>query len=121
MKPPSRHQAPRPRWAERGQSLDLSRFPTVREVLRGYLHQDFLAEYGSAEAAVLAFCRDASPAAAGSLVFEWRALSAATAGWRIGEIADLLTRDLGGSWAPRSRREFTRVSDALASLDSGLS
>ena len=40
-------------------------FPQLARVFSGYLHEDFVAEYGSPEAALRAFREDASPA-------EWR-------------------------------------------------
>jgi hypothetical protein len=87
--------------------------------MRGYLHEDFVEEYGSARAAFAAFCRDASPAEVRQLAAEWERLSAATAGWSMDAIASLMTKDLGGSWMPRSARELKLVSRLLQSPEPG--
>ena len=42
-----------------------SAFPALRRVFGGYLHEDVLAEHGSAEAAFRAFRAEASPADSG--------------------------------------------------------
>jgi len=42
--------------------VDASRFPELRRVFEGYLHEDFVAEYCSAAAAIAAFRADADSA-----------------------------------------------------------
>jgi hypothetical protein len=86
----------------------------VRGFLRGYLHEDVLAEHGSAGDAVRAFCRDATPDEVRRLQEEWRVLASLTAEWEIEAIVALLTRDLGGAWAPASKRELAQITRALA-------
>ena len=92
-----------------------SRFPMIRTLLQGYLHKDFLTEHASAEGAVRAFCKDASPAEIRKLIAEWRMLSVNTANWTIGEIASFLTKDLGGAWEPQSKRELAQLFQVLTS------
>ena len=85
-----------------------SGFPALERVFSGYLHEDFVAEYGSAEAALRAFRDDASPS-------EWRRFQREAK--RLAELADLgdfeeirrLVHRLGSRWTPPSR-------DALISL-----
>ena len=92
-----------------------SRFPMIRTLLRGYLHEDFVAKHGSAEGAVRAFCKDASPADVRKLAAEWRMLSVNTANWTVGEVASFLTKDLGGAWMPQSKRELGQLFQILKS------
>lgn len=88
-------------------------FPTIRLLLRGYLHEDFMKEHGSVEAAVRAFATDASAAEVASLLGEWRRMSALTAAWTTAEIGEALTRDLGGAWRPGTRRELAALVEPL--------
>jgi hypothetical protein len=101
--------------ADRSRQASPSRFPMIRTLLRGYLHEDFLTEHASAEGAVRAFCTDASPAEIRKLIAEWRMLSANTANWTVGEIASFLTKDLGGAWMPESKRELAQLFQVLKS------
>jgi hypothetical protein len=98
----------------RGGRTAARRFRMIRSWLRGYLHEDFAAEHGSPEDAVKAFCRDATPGEIRRLSDEWRELVSLTAEWEIEAISAMLTRDLGGAWAPASKRELSRVTRALA-------
>ena len=90
-----------------------SRVPMIRTLLRGYLHENYLTEHASAEGAVRAFCKDASPAEVRKLIAEWRMLSVNTANWTVGEISAFLTKDLGGAWMPQSKRELAQVFQVL--------
>jgi hypothetical protein len=101
--------------ADRARQASASRFPMIRTLLRGYLHEDFVTEHGSAEGAVRAFCKDASPAEVRKLAAEWRMLSVNTANWTVGEVASLLTKDLGGAWMPESKRELAQLFQVLKS------
>jgi hypothetical protein len=99
----------RPRQASPG------RFPTIRTLLRGYLHEDYAAEHGSAEGAVRAFCKDASPQEVEKLAEEWQRLSANTASWSVADIGSLLTKDFGGAWMPESKQELARLFQVIRS------
>ena len=89
-----------------------SEFPEMHRVFSGYLHEDFAAEYGSADAALRAFRDDASPA-------EWRRFEREA--HRFGRLTmerDFdamckLLHQLGSRWIPPSR-------EALIALLTGL-
>jgi hypothetical protein len=100
---------------DRAHQASASRFPMICALLRGYLHEDFVAEHGSAEGAVRAFCKEASPAEVRKLAAEWRMLSVNTADWTVAEVASLLTKDLGGAWRPQSKRELAQLFQILKS------
>lgn len=99
----------RPRQASPG------RFPTITALVRGYLHEGYAAEHGSAEGAIRAFCNDASPKEVEKLAEEWRRLSVNTASWTVADIGSLLTRDFGGAWMPESKQELTRLFQVIKS------
>ena len=89
------------------------RLAALRAWLRGYLHEDYAADYGGAAGAARAFCREASPAERRALRMEWRTFRALTAGWPLADIARVLTAELGGSWVPATARDVTAVGRAL--------
>ena len=91
--------------------VDPSRFPELRRVFEGYLHEDFVAEHGSAAAAIEAFRADASAAEARAFRDEARRFLAATSALDFAEVQRLVTR-VGSSWIPGSRGELERVLDA---------
>jgi hypothetical protein len=90
-----------------------ARFDTLRGFFRGYLHQDFRAEHGSAEEAARAYRSVASATELRALVAEWAEFSAAVGGMRWRDVKIALVRELGSSWQPVSRREFERFGSVL--------
>ncbi len=85
--------------------FDASRFPALRRVFEGYLHEDFLVEHGSAAAAVRAFTADASPSERRLFRDEARRFLAATSALEFGQVQRLVAR-LGSRWVPDSRAEL---------------
>lgn len=85
-----------------------SAFPALRRVFGGYLHEDVLAEHGSADAALRAFRADASPADLRRFRRDVTRFLAQTATLDLEELRGVLHR-LGCRWIPPSR-------DALVAL-----
>jgi hypothetical protein len=85
-------------------------------VFSGYLHEDFVAEYGSPEAALRAFRADAS-------ADEWRRFQreakrfAALASLRGFEDVGKLMQRLGSRWTPPSRDALMSWLTAAADLE----
>jgi len=85
-----------------------SEFPELARVFSGYLHEDFVAQHGSPEAALRAFREDASP-------MEWRRFQREAK--RLVELADdrdfehicHVLQQLGSRWLPPSRAELIAV------------
>lgn len=103
-----------PTRADRAAALaTCRRLDALRGWLRGYLHEDFAAEYGGAAGAARAFCLDATPTERRALAAEWREFRSLTDRWPLAEIAGALTRELGGAWVPASLRELAAVGRAL--------
>ena len=78
-----------------------SEFPELSRVFSGYLHEDLAAEYGSPEAALLAFHDDASPAEWHRFQREARQLAILAAGSSFDDVCALVQR-LGSRWKPPS-------------------
>ena len=89
-------------------------YPALRAFARGYLHEDFAAEHGTAEAAVRAFGADASPDQVRDVVREWQRFSVLTSSWTISDVRETLSRDLGAAWQPADRRELQQAFEALS-------
>ena len=99
---------PTPRAGD-ARRVEASCFPALRALLRGYLHEDYPAEYGSASSAVAAFAQDAQPAERRAVMLEWQRFSAMTQAWSIGDLRRALTLDLGSAWQPATRRDVDRA------------
>jgi hypothetical protein len=79
-----------------------SAFPELRRVFGGYLHEDVLAEHGSAEAALRAFRADASPAELRRFRKDITRFLAQTASLDLDELRRVLY-GLSCRWVPPSR------------------
>jgi hypothetical protein len=87
-------------------SLDKGEFPALTAFLRGYLHEDFVEEHGSAREAAAAFCRDASPEERRRLAEQIARLVEAARGLPPTALRRFVTRDLGSGWAPQSAADL---------------
>src|SRR4029450_7482055 len=77
-------------------------FPELRRVFGGYLHEDYLVESGTPEAALGAFRGDAAPVERRRFRREAKKLLAHAERLDFDEVRDLIER-LGGRWVPPSR------------------
>jgi hypothetical protein len=89
-------------------------YPALRSFCRGYLHEDALAEYGSAAGAVAAFRADASAKEQRALEADWRRFAADTADWPLDRLSSHFAGALGAAWAPGSRDDLDSFAAALA-------
>ena len=83
--------------------LDASDFPELQRVFSGYLHEDFLAEYGTPAAALRAYQDDANNVEAQRFVTEAQQFIDLTARLDFNTVRVLLAR-LGCRWTPPSRQ-----------------
>ena len=77
-------------------------FPGLQRVFSGYLHEDFLDEYGTPAAALRAFRDDADPSARLQFATEASRFLARTGQVPFTEVRMLVAR-LGCRWTPPSR------------------
>jgi CdiI immunity protein len=82
--------------------LRASDFPELHRVFSGYLHEDFVHEYGTPEAALAAFLRDASDAEQRRFKKEAHRFLEATASLEFADVQALFAH-LGSRWVPESR------------------
>jgi hypothetical protein len=85
-----------------------SAFPELRRVFGGYLHEDVLAEHGSAEAALRAFRADASPPELRRFRKDITRFLVQTATLNLDELRRVL-HQLGCRWVPPSREALTTL------------
>jgi hypothetical protein len=90
-----------------------ARYDTLRSFFRGYLHQDYRLEHGSAEEAARAYRSAASGAELIAVASEWAEFGAAVRRLRWRDVKVALVRELGSSWQPASRRELERLGSVL--------
>ena len=88
-------------------TLRASDFPELRRVFSAYLHEDFVAEYGSAERALVAFLNDANAAERRAFEREARRFVKATTPLELSDIQAFVER-LGSRWIPPSRKALIR-------------
>jgi len=88
--------------------LKLSDFAELQRAFSGYLHEDFLDEYGSPGAALRAFHRDADHAERLRFWTEARRFVEQTARLDFTEVRALLA-GLGCRWTPPSRRALVAL------------
>jgi hypothetical protein len=89
-------------------------FPVLEEFLHAYLHEDFLVEYGSPEAARQVFLADASLDERHALAAECRRFNELIAGQPVGVVRRILAHDFGSAWWP------ARTRDVVGLLDPGV-
>jgi hypothetical protein len=89
-------------------------FPALREIFRGYLHEDYQLEHGNANAAVLAFLSVASADERAAASYEAKRLTKRLAGLGLKEVREAVSSQLGAAWQPASLAELARVLKTLA-------
>ena len=83
--------------------MKASEFPELERVFSGYLHEDFLEEYGTPEAALRAFLEDADSAERRRFQTEARRFLVQVHALTADEASALFAR-LGCRWTPPSRK-----------------
>jgi len=99
-------------------SVKASDFPELRRVLSGYLHEDFVAEHGTAADALRAFREDADSVERRRFAKEARRFLDRTGALSFDEVRALLQR-LGCGWAPPTREALVEALEAAIGSSSG--
>jgi len=102
----------KPQKKEKTAGFDPGQFPTLKEFSSGYLHEDFIDEYGSPPGAARAFRGDASPEESAQACQEWAKLRKILTGRSIPELQTSLQK-LGGAWRPQDLDEFHSLDAAF--------
>ena len=83
-----------------------SELPNLTAFVRAYLHEDVVAEHGSAMGAADAFARDASSAERQALTRELERVARAFATRPAAEVTQFFGDTLRAGWTPSSRQEL---------------
>ncbi len=83
-----------------------SDLPALAPFARGYLHQDVIAEYGTAVDAAAAFAEDASNEERRQLIDDLERLARALDGKSASQVARYFTDQLRAAWAPTSAADL---------------
>ena len=81
-------------------------FPSLRQFLRGYLHEDWQDEFETPAEAAQQFCEDADAEERQHVALEWIAFCQQTKNLSLPAIASLLSDRLGSSWLLKSPDEL---------------
>src|SRR5215471_9279271 len=76
-------------------NIEVRAFAALREFFRGYLHEDFMREYGSLRNAVQQFAHDANLEQRAEVVRQWRNFVELTRPQPLPVVVGLLTTSLG--------------------------
>jgi hypothetical protein len=87
-------------------------FTALAEFARGYLHEDVIAEHGSAAEAASAFCADASADERRALADDLQRLVERAGAWQPRTLARFFNR-LGAAWSPETLDEIRELSAAV--------
>ncbi len=93
--------------------LRSSDFPALSDFAKGYLHEDFIQEHGTALDAVDAFSRDATANERAQLARELASLIDRARGLPFATLRTFVTTELGSGWQPRAVTDFTDMLDVL--------
>jgi hypothetical protein len=83
--------------------------------LSGYLHEDYYLEHRTPDGAMGAFCINASPGQRSARRADCERFLAVTKDWPLRDVKKGL-KELGGSWAPRSRAALEAVFSSVGAI-----
>jgi len=88
--------------------MESATYPALSSFFSAYLHEDFVLEHRTPSLAMAAFCLKASDGQRRALREDCERFLRATKDWQWKDVKAAM-RDLGGSWAPRSRSALEAV------------
>jgi hypothetical protein len=88
-------------------------YPALRSFMHGYLHEDYVDEYGSAIDAVHEFRSDADDDEFNTVVKEWRQFISDSKTQPIQAIQKKIREELGGGWRPSSVADLQSLTHAF--------
>jgi hypothetical protein len=92
--------------------------PALTAFARGYLHEDVLAEHGSALDAATAFAQDASPDERHQLLDELERVAHALAASPASRVTRFFTHDLRAAWTPATVDDLRSLIARIRAADS---
>ncbi len=97
----------------------VSELPHLAAFVRAYLHEDLIAEYGSAMAAADAFVRDASTAERQAVARELERVAEALEKRSAEQVSRFFDETLRAAWTPSSTQELRMLMARIAGSPGG--
>ncbi len=88
-------------------------FPALRAFMHGYLHEDYVDEYGSAVEAVHEFRSDAADDEFNDVLKEWKQFFQNAKTQSLSAIQKKIHDEFGGGWRPASLADVQAVTHAF--------
>jgi len=88
-------------------------YQALRAFMHGYLHEDYVDEYGSATSAVHEFRTDADDEEFNNVAKEWRQFVHDAKSQSIQAIQKRIREELGGGWRPASLADLQAITKAF--------
>jgi hypothetical protein len=88
-------------------------YPALRAFMHGYLHQDYVEEYGSVKDAVIEFRTDSDDEEFRNVVSEWKAFLRKVKSQPITAIQKSMREHLGGGWIPTKPADLEMLTRAF--------
>lgn len=83
--------------------------PALVNFARGYLHEDFVSDYGSAQGAVTAFLADASKGERQALAHDLARLAREVRSWSLMDLQAFVAHELRSAWRPESADDLATL------------
>ena len=90
----------------------MAEFPALRAFMRGYLHEDYVDEYGTAEDAIREFRADADDDEFNQVVAEWKRFCKKAGSQSISAVKKAVEQ-LGAGWVPASQADLQSLTRAF--------
>jgi len=88
-------------------------YPALRAFMHGYLHEDYVDEYGSAVSAVHEFRSDAEDDEFNDVARQWRQFTQDAKTQSIQVVQKRIREELGGGWRPASMADLQAITKAF--------
>ena len=88
-------------------------YPALRAFMHGYLHEDYIEEYGSVEDAVREFRLDSDDDEFRNVLTEWRVFCRKMKSQPLPAIQKTMRERLGGGWTPARHTDLEKLTHAF--------
>lgn len=88
-------------------------YPALRAFMHGYLHEDYVEEYGSVKDAVIEFRTDSDEDEFRNVVSEWKAFLRKVKSQPIAAVQKAMREALGGGWIPAKPADLDLLTRAF--------
>lgn len=95
-------------------------YPALRAFMHGYLHEDYVEEYGSVEDAVREFRLDSDDDEFRNVMTEWKAFVRKVKSQPVASVQKAMREHLGGGWTPMKQADLDMLTRAFEHPHAGV-